>query len=153
MAIIDYGEARLTTRRLTQGKNLNEVTEYFLTVMTQKLQSSEYAAQGVQAAKRDARTVDISTPHGDVVCNVCHVRLDTDVAGRLTFTAIRTDVGGNVSGTEILTVVVAADWTVERISDTTAGGRFGPTVTGDSIIDEINVLMLSKLQASLPQVQ
>ncbi|MBR8322096.1 MULTISPECIES: hypothetical protein [Burkholderia cepacia complex] len=152
MAIIDAGAARSAFRRLTQGKELNDVTEYFLNVMTQKLQSPEYTSKGVQAAKRSPRTVDISTPHGDVVCNVDHVRLDSDIAGRLTFSAIRTDIAGKVSGSEILTVVVAADWAIERISDTTASGRFGPTVTDDSVIDEINALMLSKLQGSLAQV-
>ncbi|KWN69637.1 hypothetical protein WM24_08485 [Burkholderia ubonensis] len=151
MAIISAGEARSTIKRLEQGKQLNEVSEYFLNVMTQQLQSSEYAAKGVQAAKRDPRTVDISTPHGDVICNVDHVRLDTDVAARLTFSAIRKDVGGNVSGLEILTVVLAADWCIEKISDTTATGRFGPTMSDDSSIDEVNALMISRLQGSLAE--
>ncbi|QPB09410.1 hypothetical protein CPT_Mana_015 [Burkholderia phage Mana] len=151
MAIINEGEARSTFSRLAQGNELNAVAEYFLNAMTQKLQSSQYAAKGVQATKRDPRTVAIVTPHGEVICNVDHVRLDAEVAARLTFSAIRKDIGGNVSGSEILVVVIAADWCIEKISDRTATGRFGPGF-GDTSIDEINVLMLSRLHDSLEQV-
>jgi len=152
MAIIDPETARSTFRRLKQGKELHEVSEYFLRVMTQKLQAPPYIEAGAQATKEEPGTIKIATPHGDVICVTEHVRMNAEVAARLNFSAIRRDVAGRISGREFFSIVLAADWGVEKIANTPSAGRFGPVWGGDQIIDEIIVLMLSKLQDSLAQV-
>ncbi|WP_419685781.1 hypothetical protein ACN22W_00965 [Burkholderia theae] len=154
MSMIDPYKAKEAIDHLSKGVQLNEVADYFLNGMSQILQTTDYASKGVRATKAGPLALDISTPHGSVICNVEHVRMGSDLAARLTFVATGKDVAGNTTGRNILTVVVTADWFVERIDETPLpqSGRFGSAARSDDVIIDVSVLVFIALQGSLTEI-
>ncbi|WP_059606511.1 hypothetical protein [Burkholderia vietnamiensis] len=152
MSLMDPYEVSVTVNRLSAGVQLNEVIDYVQRVISQTLQASDYASKGVGATITRPHTLDITSPHGDIFCEGQHVRWGDSLAARIVFSATRRDFDGRVSGHEILSAVVTADWCLEKIDDKVATGRFGPSARGDDVLVELIVLMFAKQQGGLDKV-
>ncbi|MGC3027960.1 hypothetical protein ACPUER_22895 [Burkholderia sp. DN3021] len=154
MSIIDTDEAVRTDQRLSQGGYLNSAVEFFKTEVIRVLNQEQNKLPGTYAsANTESRTVDIATPHGDVVLSCEYGWLADHLAARLTFTAVRQELDKRVTGAEILSVVVNANSVIVRVDKAIQLHKIGPGSMNNRIFDEIVLLMLSKLQGSLQVFQ
>ncbi|MFA8392082.1 hypothetical protein ACEPUD_18435 [Burkholderia ubonensis] len=154
MSIIDPTEVTQTTDRLYQGAYLNTAVHFFETYVIQILNQEQNGLHGTHAKSGSAtRTVDIATPHGDVVLTSEHGLMAGELVARLTFTSVRQELDKRVAGRELLTVVIKSNSDIVRIGNSVLLHKIGSGSIGNRIIEEIVILMLSKLQNDLPVVQ
>lgn len=154
MSIIDPDEVARTDQRLSNGRYLNTAVEFFKTEVIRILTQEQNRSSGTYArANAEHRTVDIVTPHGDVVLSCEYGRLTDKLAARLYFTAVRWELDKRVVIEELLSVVVNADSYIVRIDKAIQLHKIGAGATHNRIVEEIVMLMLSKLQKSLPEYQ
>ncbi|MET3618998.1 hypothetical protein ACN9MG_21180 [Burkholderia ambifaria] len=151
MSLIDQDELVRTDNRLSQGQYLNTAVEFFKTEVIRILTQEQNKLPGTYArANTETRMVDIATPHGDVVLSCEYGWLSDQLAARLTFTAVRQELDKRVAGAEILSIVVDAKSTIVRVDKAIQLSNIGPNATPNRSIEHIVMLMLSKLQRSLP---
>ncbi|WP_321791507.1 hypothetical protein [Burkholderia pyrrocinia] len=154
MSIIDAGAAVETDRSLYSGVYVNAAVKFFQDYVTRILTGDQYSGRGTHAKAGTAKaTVEIITPHGDVLLSSEHCLLAGEIAARLTFTAIHQEVDKRVAGAKLLTVVITENSTIVRVGPAIQLHKIGPSSNQNGIIDEIVVIMLSNLQHSLPAIQ
>ncbi|WP_155626533.1 hypothetical protein [Burkholderia vietnamiensis] len=154
MSIIEPSEANATFDRLMNGAYINTSVHNFQSAVIQIINSENNELKGMHAVSpaKPSRTVNISTPHGDVVLSSEHVLMAGDLVARLTFSSVRHELDESVTVTQLLQVIIRES-TVVRVGDIAHIRKFGPNAVNDRIVEEIIVLMLSKLQGTLPEVK
>ncbi|RBL67892.1 hypothetical protein C3E98_029345 [Pseudomonas sp. MWU13-2625] len=154
MSLIDPSNATETINRLNSGKYVNAAVEYFQGYVNQLLNAEEYTRYGITSKRGNAKgTVNIGTPHGDIVLSSDHCLLAGEIVARQTFTAVHQEFDRWMVDRTLLTVVIKEDATIVRVGNAIQLAKIGPSSTHNGIIDEIVLVMMSNLQNGLPAIQ
>ncbi|WP_155635532.1 hypothetical protein [Burkholderia territorii] len=147
MIIIDTKTAERVFLDLNRGVTLNTNIITFFKALASALQHSDFAKRGVSVkASPDSDAIAIRTPHGDVVGSAEHIRDGNSIAGRVTFSVVRTGADDNQNVRAVMIVVMNHQGFITKVHDTPLGQV--QSIEADFMY-EVGMMVLARVQDTL----